>query len=365
MTNEVAANPAEADTIDFEPLGEVFSEARNAKNLTIKDVSNNLRLSIKQIEALESNNFSNLPSSVITRGFIRNYARFLELDAEPLLASYRIRMPDASPSTLAVKTSMSQVMPGKETSSLLKYILLSGLVLLAITSWFYYINYIQKPTQQVIESVANTTVKAISSEATTLPEVALPAAERLTQTDAAEASVNVPAEIVGDVKETPDQATLSTTVALAKVEQARSLSASNSTATVQNLELPKETIDFNALKESTAKTTQTAASIKASSNEMKASELVKGGLKPSNSTVTAVKDVSIAVTEQTWIRVTDKTGTTVYEKMLQANSEDGFNGLPPLKVLIGNAKATKLTFLGQNVDLSSKTKNNVARLILE
>jgi len=175
----------------------------------------------------------------------------------------------------------------------------------------------------------------------------------------------VPAEIVGDVKETPDQATLSTTVALAKVEQARSLSASNSTATVQNLELPKETIDFNALKESTAKTTQTAASIKASSNEMKASELVKGGLKPSNSTVTAVKDVSIAVTEQTWIRVTDKTGTTVYEKMLQANSEDGFNGLPPLKVLIGNAKATKLTFLGQNVDLSSKTKNNVARLILE
>ena len=51
--------------------------------------------------------------------------------------------------------------------------------------------------------------------------------------------------------------------------------------------------------------------------------------------------------------------------MLQANSEDGFNGLPPFKVLIGNAKATKLTFLGQNVDLSDKTKNNIARLTLE
>ncbi len=75
--------------------------------------------------------------------------------------------------------------------------------------------------------------------------------------------------------------------------------------------------------------------------------------------------MNIAVTEQTWVRVTDKSGAVVYEKMLQANSEDGFNGLPPFKVLIGNAKATKLTFLGQNVDLSNKTKNNVARLTLE
>ncbi|MEO7343264.1 MAG: helix-turn-helix transcriptional regulator, partial [Methylotenera sp.] len=70
------------------PLGEILLEARTAKKLTQKDVSNSLRISIKQITALETDDFALLPDAMITRGFIRNYARLLEIDAEPLLASY-------------------------------------------------------------------------------------------------------------------------------------------------------------------------------------------------------------------------------------------------------------------------------------
>lgn len=366
MTDEVVINSAETEVIGFAPLGEVFSDARKAKKLALKDVSNSLRLSIKQIEALENNNFSSLPPAVITRGFIRNYARFLELDAEPLLASYRMRMPDASPNTLNVKTSMNQVMLGKESTSLSKFILLVSLVLLVVAAWFYFSNYIPKPAHRVTETVVSTAVEAPAQEITTLPEVALPAAERLAQADAtdSEAAVNVPAAVVGDVKETPNQATPSTAVVLPKAEQAHP-PANGSALPTQNLQLPKEaTIDFNTLKENAAKTTPTTASAKAVSIEAKAPDSAKSGLKP-DSSIAAIKSVNITVTEQTWVRVTDKTGAVVYEKMLQPNSEDGFNGLPPFKVLIGNAKATKLTFLGQNIDLSNKTKNNVAHLTLE
>jgi cytoskeleton protein RodZ len=363
MADEVIVNLAEAEIIGFAPLGEVFSEARNAKKLSLKDVSNNLRLSIKQIEALENNNFSSLPPAVITRGFIRNYARFLELDAEPLLASYRVRMPDVSPSTLSVKTSMNQVMPGKESSFLSKFIWLCSLVLIAVAVWFYYVNYMQKSAPKVTENVVSTTVETSAPEVATLPEVALPAAERLAQADA-EATVDVPAAVVGDVKEVPNLATPSAAAVLPKVEQAHP-AANGPVVTTQNLQLPKETtVDFNTLKENAAKTAPFTASAKAISTEAKVPDLAKSSLKP-DSSMAAVKGVNIAVTEQTWVRVTDKSGAVVYEKMLQANSEDGFNGLPPFKVLIGNAKATKLTFLGQNVDLSDKTKNNVARLTLE
>lgn len=365
MADEVVVNLAETKVIGFAPLGEVFSETRNAKNLALKDVSNNLRLSIKQIEALENNNFSSLPPAVITRGFIRNYARFLELDAEPLLASYRARMPDASPSTLNIKTSINQVVQGKDSAFLPKYIWLSGLVLLAVAAWFYYINYMQKSAHQVTESAASTTIEATVPEVALLPEVALPAAERLAQAADAEAAMNVPATVGGDAKEAPNQTAPSTAAALPKVEQAHQAPANSSAINTQNLQLPKETtVDFNTLKENVAKTKPTTTSAKAVSTEVKVTELAKGGLKPESSTA-AIKGVSIAVTEQTWVRVTDKTGAVVYEKMLQANSEDSINGLPPFEVLIGNAKATKLTFLGQNVDLSGKTKNNIARLTLE
>jgi cytoskeleton protein RodZ len=365
MTDEIVLNLTETEVIGFAPLGEVFCEARNAKKLTLKDISNNLRLSIKQVEALENNNFSSLPPAVITRGFIRNYARFLELDAEPLLASYRVRMPDVLPSTLSVKTSMNQVMPGKESSSISKLVWLSGLIFLVVAAGLYYVNYMQKSAPQVTESIASTTVEAAAPEVAALPEVALPAAERLAQAEAdAEAAVDAPAAVIGDVKEMPNQASSNAAAALPKTEQAHPVAASSSAVTTQNLQLPKETnVDFNTLKENAAKTATAPAVTKTTPTEVKVPDLAKNGQKPDSSIM--AKAVNIAATEQTWVRVTDKTGAIVYEKMLSANSEDGFNGLPPFKVLIGNAKATKLTFLGQNIDLSDKTKNNIARLTLE
>jgi len=88
-------------------LGEVLAATRKSKNLSQQDVSNHLRFSVKQIDALENNEFSALPDATTTRGFIRNYARFLELDAEPLLAGYRKQVPDGQHSnTLVVHSSM-------------------------------------------------------------------------------------------------------------------------------------------------------------------------------------------------------------------------------------------------------------------
>lgn len=378
MTDEVVVNPAGTEVISFAPLGEVFSSARSAKKLALKDISNNLRLSIKQIEALENNDFSSLPPAMITRGFIRNYARLLELDAEPLLASYRARTPDAMPNSLSVKTSMNQVMQAnKSASSSLKYILLGSLVLFFLAVWFYYTNSTKKPAQQAKESIVNKSVPEPAAEVAPLPEVALPVAEREAQTEVvdAQAAVNAAVENSGGANNKTTQALPSTVAIPPKVEQVTKRSENNpaandSSVATQNLQLPKEAaVDFNALKEKAALAAKVpaanTASVKtASVNQEKAADVAKSDLK-TESTISAVKSVNIAVSERTWVQVTDKTGAVVYEKMLQPNSQDGFNGLPPFKVLIGNAKGTKLTFLGQEVDLTDKTRNNVARVTLE
>jgi len=65
------------------------------------------------------------------------------------------------------------------------------------------------------------------------------------------------------------------------------------------------------------------------------------------------------------VRVTDKSGKVIFEKMLSAGSTDGFDGEPPFNVVIGNANATKLLFSGKQIDLASYTKSNVAHLTLE
>lgn len=65
--------------------GVALRAARTAQNLGVGEVARQLRLSVAQVEALEASAFERLPGAVFVRGFIRNYARLLKLDPEPLL----------------------------------------------------------------------------------------------------------------------------------------------------------------------------------------------------------------------------------------------------------------------------------------
>lgn len=65
-------------------FGSVLAEAREAKGLTVADVAEKLKLTPRQIEALEAEDLSRLPSAVFVRGFVRNYARLLDLPPDDL-----------------------------------------------------------------------------------------------------------------------------------------------------------------------------------------------------------------------------------------------------------------------------------------
>ena len=174
MVDKVEIDPSATQQNNIAPLGEVLLAARKAKKLTHKDISNSLRLSIKQIDAIEKNEFSLLPEASITRGFIRNYARLLGVDAEPLMVSFRARVQDKLPDTLSVQPSTRQVMSSKTHQSWLKYILGSILVLLFLLAWFFYMDYMPK----TVNSSAEMTTVPTTTKPLPLPEVALPAAER-------------------------------------------------------------------------------------------------------------------------------------------------------------------------------------------
>lgn len=71
--------------------------ARTAAGLAVADVARHLMLSPWQIEALESGDYARLPGPVFARGFIRNYAPLLKIDASPLLAGIAQQAPAAAP----------------------------------------------------------------------------------------------------------------------------------------------------------------------------------------------------------------------------------------------------------------------------
>ena len=67
-------------------VGAELKQAREAAGLAIDQVAEKLRFAPRQIESLEHERFDRLPGPTIARGMVRNYARLLELDPEPLVA---------------------------------------------------------------------------------------------------------------------------------------------------------------------------------------------------------------------------------------------------------------------------------------
>src|SRR5215475_1360412 len=69
-------------------FGDKFRKAREAKELTLDDVSNVTKISPRMLQAIEEENFDKLPGGVFNKGFIRAYAKHLALDAEEAIAEY-------------------------------------------------------------------------------------------------------------------------------------------------------------------------------------------------------------------------------------------------------------------------------------
>ena len=73
----------------MDELGQILNQARENKDLTLEEVYEKTRINVHFLEALENGDYDAFPSPTHARGFLRNYARFLGLDPEPLLVRYR------------------------------------------------------------------------------------------------------------------------------------------------------------------------------------------------------------------------------------------------------------------------------------
>jgi len=67
-------------------FGALLKAGREEKNLSVADVATKLKLTARQVEALEAEDLSHLPSPVFVRGFVRNYARLVDVDTDSLIA---------------------------------------------------------------------------------------------------------------------------------------------------------------------------------------------------------------------------------------------------------------------------------------
>jgi hypothetical protein len=73
---------------ESQALGEILRQAREDIHLSLEEVERETRIRAKFLAALESGDLRALPSDAHAKGFLRNYAQFLGLDAQAMLRRY-------------------------------------------------------------------------------------------------------------------------------------------------------------------------------------------------------------------------------------------------------------------------------------
>ncbi|MBL6774128.1 MAG: helix-turn-helix domain-containing protein [Candidatus Puniceispirillum sp.] len=72
----------------FEKIGSTLKSARRSQRFKIRDVSQQLRISVDYLSYLENGAFDELPAPAYVTGFLRSYGQFLGLDPVPLVSRY-------------------------------------------------------------------------------------------------------------------------------------------------------------------------------------------------------------------------------------------------------------------------------------
>ena len=300
--------------------GELLA-ARTAQGLSVKSVAEQLRLGIKQIEALEQDHFSDLPEPTIVKGFIRNYAKLLKIPAAPLLVAYAEMMPEKEQYSFKLNPGINMKISETGQSNKARYFLLALGLLLGVGIWFFYQSYIQKP------SPVNPVPEIIDA----LPEFALPMSERVepatTQIEMPEADAQVPA---------------------IELNSSENISVDNQ----NNIDPQETTSEVNKTDEMETAETDNAPD-QAATNVTDDAATVPGKTR-----------LKFNATQETWVSVVNESGKEVYNKILYAGNREVVDLWHPAEIVVGNAHGTTLVVDGKPMDLAPYTRINVARVRL-
>ena len=95
-------------------IGDKLRTERERQNLTIQDIAKGTSIRALYIEAIEKGEYGQLPGTVYAKGFIRNYANFLKMDADAVVRQF---MEENHPEEVAAAEEAKQQLAEAEEQS--------------------------------------------------------------------------------------------------------------------------------------------------------------------------------------------------------------------------------------------------------
>jgi cytoskeleton protein RodZ len=304
--------------------GAKLRSAREAAGLSVDAVAQQLKLAPRQVKALEEDDFQRLPGRTFVRGFARNYARFVRLDPEAVLAL--LPAPESAPAlerpALAASRRPMGEIPVERIAkpSGLRW-LIPLLIVAALAAVLLY-ELPGSPLRLLGTRSPGASVAPSSSSGAPAQRAASSRTSALTLpnpiSDTAPAAQPVPA-------------TTAASAAPARTEPASG-----------------EARDASA----NPATPQRAADVATAASRASASP-------------TGEAPLVLAFRGTSWVEVKDANGRVVVQMTGGAGMTQTVSAVPPLELALGNASEVAVTFRGQPLDLAPYMRGSVARVALK
>ena len=387
---------------ESKPVGEldagaVLRAARERAGLSVPAVAQSLKLTVRVVEALEANDRQRLPAMVYLRGFVRNYARLLGLDAEPLLSAFESERPatvergaEAPGSGGAGFTSISNLSGrrGKRERRPLAAagaaLSLMAVVLLGVLVWPWIAD--ERPgagTPEAAQSPAESALGTGEGRDTAATDAASTAGGTAESTGAGSLArqgvddlyagqpeipgaeggqvveyEGLPATGTGAVEGSPDPS--SGGIALEPV----ALDAPDTGNGNTGVDVPgDDALEGDVPEDDSAELSGVAEP----ADLAEPSELAGAAtdlLLVRRVTPTGNEELWFEFTEDCWVEVFDTDGEMLYQDLMSRRQSLRLVGAGPFQIRLGYAPGVTLAYNGEAVPLGPHTRNNVALLVL-
>lgn len=174
---------AENDAFSEDPtFGEELRKQREIRGISLKEIADSTKISKRFLEALEKNDLRTLPAPVFTRGFVREYSRYLGLNADEMVSRYALILRRAEEAEQqSAPSAKAPIAPPQTHHPIIRppepapskpwlWIALAAAVIVAVVFGVMLVR--RAPQSDTQQPEAQTTAPAVTSTAVAAPPVA-------------------------------------------------------------------------------------------------------------------------------------------------------------------------------------------------
>jgi len=181
-------NQSDDTAAAFDPEGQGFGTwlrcQREGREITLREIADSSKISLRYLQAFEEERFEVLPSSVFARGFLRQYARYIGLEPEEAVNFFDVarRAGDSEETRVEPRKSVRRTSVWTYLLALAAVVLL--LLVVYLLSWYNDRRQSEEPVSSPVampNSVVPPVSPSTSSRGVAAPEVAAAEVQPLDQ----------------------------------------------------------------------------------------------------------------------------------------------------------------------------------------